>query len=143
MSGDPDNGCGLDLRGRACSPLAISPGAGTFGSLSWRFMRTADRRRPALGEDREDRFRVRELLEEPGEAVSDIQEGRGKRVSAKQGRLPQSCVTYVVRVRAADRRSWLPRPGERWTQTAGSLAVSRCGVQTAHHRSSPCERLAA
>lgn len=38
----------------------ISPGAGTFGSLTWRFIRTVDRRLLELGDWRD---RAAELLE--------------------------------------------------------------------------------
>jgi hypothetical protein len=57
MRGDPEIGCGL-ATGRPepdvdCS-LTISPGDGTAGSLSCKFIRTVDRRRPVWEKELED-----------------------------------------------------------------------------------------
>ena len=60
MIGDPD--CGLAVRCVEIWPsLIISPGDGTDGSFSCRFMRTVDRLRLALEGCR----RVTELVDEP------------------------------------------------------------------------------
>lgn len=63
MKGDPERGCGLAVR-RPEGSLTISPGEGTEGSLSWRFMSTVERRRPVFGECW---FREMELLDDPVE----------------------------------------------------------------------------
>lgn len=47
MVGDPARDCGLAVRRVEIGPsLTISPGGGKLGSLSWRFIRTVDRRLP-------------------------------------------------------------------------------------------------
>ena len=57
--------CGLAVRYEAMWPsLIISPGEGTLGSLSCKFIRTVDRLRPVCDDCR---FRVTELLEGPAD----------------------------------------------------------------------------
>ena len=51
--------------GCGCSAETISPGAGKAGSLSWRFMRTVERRRAVLCGERVERWRVIEPTELP------------------------------------------------------------------------------
>lgn len=84
-NGELDNGWGLAVRWALVirdSP-SISPGAGTEGSFIWRFIITWDWRRPALEGWR---FRLVELLEEPGgRGVSETETRRG-RMMGKCGR---------------------------------------------------------
>jgi hypothetical protein len=63
MIGEPERDCGLAVRYEgSCDSLIISPGEGTLGSLSCKFMSTVERRLPACEDCR---FLVAELPEEP------------------------------------------------------------------------------
>ena len=63
MIGEPERDCGLAVRYEgSCASLTISPGEGTLGSLSCKFMRTVERRLPACEDCR---LRAAELPEEP------------------------------------------------------------------------------
>jgi hypothetical protein len=68
MMGEPERELGLALVYDApCPSLTISPGPGTEGSLSCRFVITFDRRRPALDACR---FRGPVLFREPGDRLA-------------------------------------------------------------------------
>jgi hypothetical protein len=61
--GEPVIDCGLLVRYEAVGPsVIISPGGGRLGSLSCKFMRTVERRRPVYDGCR---FRGAELLDDP------------------------------------------------------------------------------
>lgn len=67
MIGEPGRGCGLAVRNREVwDSLTISPGEGTAGSLSCKFMRTVERLLPAWEDCR---FLVMELLDDPAKTV--------------------------------------------------------------------------
>lgn len=70
MIGEPESDWGLVVRyeGRGLS-LIISPGEGTLGSLSCKFMRTVERRLPVWEGCR---FLVDELPEEPRGVQSSV-----------------------------------------------------------------------
>jgi len=75
----------------------ISPGAGNEGSLSWRFISTADRRRPVCGDCR---WREREPLDVPTSQSTlvrrfsaMIQQSREQRIiHTSAGLVLQTCI---------------------------------------------------
>ena len=70
MMGEPVIECGLDVRYEAVfASVIISPGDGKLGSLSCKFMRTVERRRPVYDGCR---FRGAELLDDPNHHISRL-----------------------------------------------------------------------